>query len=263
MRASLTALLTLVLLAACSQAPVQPVLAQTTPAVTPPPPAAAAAPTRAPAATTTAPPAPAAPPPQAQVQPPAPAAPAQVHEVPVDKDHREVLIHTNYGDITVQLDATQAPRTVKHFLTYVKERYFNGSAFYRVIPGFVIQAGDYTASLDYRTPTLKPIRFEPSALTNQRGSVAMAHDQDPNSANAAFFINLQDNTQQFAPDAGNPGYAVFGQVVAGMDVVDKIAAVETHSVTLLNAEAPYDDVPVKPVKLLKVTLLPMAHAGKP
>ena len=91
----------------------------------------------------------------------------------------------------------------------------------------------------------------------------MAHDQNPNSANAAFFINLQDNTQQLAPDAGNPGYAVFGQVVGGMDVVDKIAAVETHSVTLLNAEAPYEDVPVKPVKILKIMLLPMHPAAKP
>ena len=256
MRVWLTALLTLVLLAACSQAPVQPVPAQTAPAQTTP----VAAPP--PAAATTPPPAPAVAP-APQVQPPGPAVPPPTHEVPVDKAHREVLIHTNYGDITVQLDATQAPVTVKHFLAYVKERYFDGSAFYRVIPGFVIQAGDYTAGLDYRQPTHKPIHFERNALTNQRGSIAMAHDQDPNSANAAFFIDLQDNTPQFAPDAGNPGYAVFGQVVAGMDVVDKIAAVETHSVTLLNADAPYDDVPVKPVKVLKVTLLPMPRAGKP
>ena len=251
MRASLTALSTLVLLAACGQAPVRPAPVQTAPAAIPPP-AAATVPLPAPAV---------APPPQ--IQTPAPATPPPVHEVPVDKDHREVLIHTNFGDITLQLDATQAPVTVRHFLAYVKERYFNGSAFYRVIPGFVIQAGDYTAGLDYRPPRLKPIPFEKNALTNVRGSVAMAHDQDPNSANAAFFINLQDNIQQLAPDAGNPGYAVFGQVVAGMDVVDKIAAVETHTVTLLNAVAPYDDVPVKPVKILKMTLLPMPRARKP
>lgn len=251
MRISLTSLLTLVLLAACSQAPVQPAPVQTAPVTTPPPTTA-----------TTPPPAPAVTPPP-QVQAPAPAAPPPVHEVPMDRYHREVLIHTNFGDITVQLDATQAPITVKHFLAYVKARYFNGSAFYRVIPGFVIQGGDYTADLDYRRPRLKPIPFERNALTNLRGSIAMAHDQDPNSANAAFFIDLQDNIQQLAPDAGNPGYVVFGQVVSGMDVVDKIAAVETHTVTLLNAVAPYDDVPVKPVKILKVTLLPMSRAGKP
>jgi cyclophilin family peptidyl-prolyl cis-trans isomerase len=254
MRASLTALpnlslLALVLLAACSQAPVQPAPAQT-------PPVDEASPYPVP-------PPPTVPPPQ--VQPPtsaAPAAPPPVPEVPVDKDHREVLIHTNYGDITVQLDATQAPLTVKHFLTSVKERYFDGSAFYRVIPGFVIQAGDYAADLSYHPPRHKPVPFEKNTLTNLRGSVAMAH-LDPDSANGAFFIDLADNTPQFIPTPDNPGYAVFGHVVAGMDVVDKIAAVETHSVTLLNAEAPYDDVPVKPVKVLKVTLLPMKSAGKP
>ncbi|HEV2111461.1 MAG TPA: peptidylprolyl isomerase [Gammaproteobacteria bacterium] len=243
--------LAILILSACSQAPVQPAPAQTAPLVTAPRPSAAATPPPAPAV---------APPPQ--VQPPAPAAPAPVQEVPVDKGHREVLIHTNYGNITVQLDATQAPLTVNHFLAYVKERYFDGSAFYRVIPGFVIQGGDYAANLDYHTPKHKPVPFERNTLINLRGSIAMAHDQNPDSANAAFFINLQDNIQQLAPDAGNPGYVVFGQVVAGMDVVDKIAAVDTHSVTLLNAEAPYDDVPVKPVKILKITLLPMPPAAK-
>jgi len=253
MRASLTALLPLALLVACSQAPVQqPAPAQAAPVTAPPP-----------AAATTPPPAPAvAPPPQVQPPAPVPAAPPPVQEVPVDKDHREVLIHTNLGDIVMQLDAAKAPITAKHFLTYVKEHYFDGSAFYRVMPGFVIQAGDYTADMEYRPPTLKPIPFEKNALTNLRGSVAMAH-LEPDSGNAAFFINLQDNTQQLAPFDGNPGYAVFGQVVKGMDVVDKIAAVKTHSVTLLNAPAPYDDVPVKAVKILKVTLLPMPASGKP
>lgn len=253
MRASLTALLTLLLLAACSQAPVQPAPTQTAPPAAAPPPAAATTPAPAPAA---------APPPQ--VQPPAPAAPATpppVVEVPVDKDHREVLIHTNFGDITLQLDATQAPLTVKHFLTYVKTRYFDGSGFYRVIPGFVIQAGDYSADLDYRPPTQKPVPFEKNTLTNLRGSVAMAH-LDPNDANAAFFINLQDNTQELAPSPGNPGYAVFGQVVKGMDVVDKIAAVPTHDQEVLGAAQPYTDVPTKAVKILKVTLLPLP-AKKP
>ena len=251
MRALLTALPTLALLAACSQAPVQPTPAQTAP-VTAPAPVAATPPPPAPAVASS-----------PQVQPPPPATPPPVREVPVDKDHREVLIHTNLGDIVVQLDATQAPLTVKHFLAYVKERYFDSSAFYRVIPGFVIQGGDYTADLDYHAPKHKPIPFESNTLTNQRGSIAMAHDQNPNSANSAFFINLQDNTQQLAPYAGNPGYVVFGQVVAGMDVVDKIAAVETRSVTPLNAAAPYNDVPVKPVKIIKITLLPMTPAGKP
>ncbi|MGE5623945.1 MAG: peptidylprolyl isomerase, partial [Bacillota bacterium] len=175
MRVSLTVLLTLVLIAACSQAPVQPAPVQTAPVTAPPP-----------APATTPPPAPAvAPPPQ--VQPSAPAAPPAVQEVPVDKDHREVLIHTNQGDIVVQLDAVHAPVTARHFLTYVQEHYFDGSAFYRVIPGFVIQGGDYNADLDWRAPKHKAIPFESTTLANLRGSLAMAH-LDPNSANGAFFI---------------------------------------------------------------------------
>jgi peptidyl-prolyl cis-trans isomerase B (cyclophilin B) len=252
MRLSLAALLTLLLLAACSQAPVQPAPAQTAPPATeaspypvPPPPAASA-----PAVI-----------PSTQAQPPAPVTPQPI-EMPVDKDHREVLIHTNQGDIVVQLDAVHAPVTAKHFLTYVQEHYFDGSAFYRVIPGFVIQGGDYNADLDWRAPTHKPIRFESTTLTNQRGSLAMAH-LDPNSANGAFFINLADNTPQFAPTASNPGYAVFGQVVRGMDVVDKIAAMDTHEVTFVDGTAPFEDVPVKTVKILKLTLLPMPVPGKP
>ena len=250
MRASLTALLTLLLLAACGQAPVQPTPAQkappaaeTSPYPVPPPPAASA-----PAVT---------PPPQ--VQAPAPAEPPQPQEAPVDKDHREVLIHTNQGDIVLQLDAVHAPVTARHFLTYVQEHYFDGSSFYRVIPGFVIQGGDYNVDLDWHAPKHKAIPFESTTLSNQRGSIAMAH-LDPNSANGAFFINLADNTPQFT---GSNSYAVFGQVVRGMDVVDKIAAVDTHTVTFVDGRAPFDDVPVKPVKILKVSLLPLPVAGKP
>jgi cyclophilin family peptidyl-prolyl cis-trans isomerase len=250
MRTSLIALLSLILLAACSQAPVQPAPAQAAPVSAPPP-----------AAATTPPPAPAvAPPPQ--VQPPTPATPPQPQEAPVDKDHREVLIHTNQGDIVVQLDAIHAPVTTRHFLTLTQEHYFDGSAFYRVMPDFVIQGGDYNADLDWRAPKHKAIPFESTTLTNQRGSLAMAH-LDPNSANGAFFINLADNTPQFAPTAGNPGYAAFGQVVRGMDVVDKIAALDTHTVTFVDGRTPFEDVPVKPVKILKVLLLPLPVARKP
>jgi cyclophilin family peptidyl-prolyl cis-trans isomerase len=182
----------------------------------------------------------------------------------VDKDHREVLIHTNLGDMVVQLDATQAPNTVKQFLTYVKEHYFDGSGFYRVIPGFVIQGGDYTPDLDYHTPKHKPIAFEPSGLTNQRGSIAMARDENPDSANSTFFINLLDNTQRLGPRPGSPGYAVFGQVVKGMDVVDKIATVETGTEIMNDAgHARFDDVPKQPVNILKVTLLPLPGTTKP
>lgn len=190
------------------------------------------------------------------------ATPTPVTEVPVDKEHRKVFIQTNYGDITVQLDHERAPQTVDNFLRYVKDRYFDKSGFYRVMPGFVIQGGDYTPALDYHPPRYKPIQNESgNGLSNLRGSIAMAHDT-PNSAQAAFFINLVDNRYSLDPRSDGWGYAVFGQVVSGMDVVDKIAAVKTHSVVLVNAPQPYDDVPEAPVKILKITLLPLP-AKKP
>lgn len=247
MRAWHTALLIPVLLAACSQAPVRPAPANTQSA---PPPAAAPAP----AAVQTPPPPPAyTPPPLRPVQ-----------EVPVDKDHREVLIQTNYGDITVQLDATRAPLSVKDFLTYVGEHYYDGSAFYRVVPGFVIQGGDFTSDLKYHQPKHPSIPNESgNGLSNQRGSIAMARDNDPHSANATFYINLVDN-RKLDPRPDRWGYAVFGQVVTGLDVVDKIAAVATGMVTLDNpTHDVFNDVPQQPVKILKVTLLPMPVTGKP
>jgi cyclophilin family peptidyl-prolyl cis-trans isomerase len=241
MRASLTALLTLILLAACSQAPVQPSAAQAATAC--PPPAAA--------------PAPLCPPPPAF-----PMTPVPVQEVPVDKDHPEVKIETNFGDMVVQLDAVRAPLSVKGFLTYVKERYYDGSGFYRVVPRFVIQGGDFTPDLKYHQPKHPSIPNEAgNGLSNLRGSFAMARDNDPHSANATFYINLVDN-RKLDPRPDRWGYAVFGQVVQGMDVVDKIAAVATHSVKPADSTDTFNDVPVDPVKILKVTLLPMP-AGSP
>lgn len=241
MRASVTALLPLILLAACSQAPVQPSAAQATTACPPP----AVAP--------------------AAVCPPPPAfpmTPVPVQEVPVDKDHPEVKIETNFGDMVVQLDASRAPLSVKDFLTYVKERYYDGSGFYRVVPGFVIQGGDFTSELTYHKPKHAQIPNESgNGLSNLRGSFAMARDNDPHSANATFYINLVDN-RKLDPRPDRWGYAVFGQVVQGMDVVDKIAAVTTHSVQPKGALEPFNDVPVDAVKILKVSLLPLP-AAKP
>jgi len=244
MRASLTALLPLILLAACSQAPVQPAPAQAQACLPP-----AAAPAPAPVAATPA--------------PTYPMTPVPVQEVAVDKDHREVKIETNFGDMVVQLDATRAPLSVKDFLTYVGERYYDGSGFYRVVPGFVIQGGDYTSDLKYHKPKHPSIPNEAgNGLSNLRGSFAMARDGDPHSANATFYINLKDN-RKLDPRPDRWGYAVFGQVVQGMEVVDKIAAVSTHSVTLQDKyHETFDDVPVDAVQILKVTLLPMP-SGSP
>ena len=248
MRASPAALLILALVAACSQAPVNPMGAPSAP------PSAAVAQ--------------AAPPPQACPSPPPADQPPpvpMVQEVPVDKDHREVLIQTNYGDITVQLDATRAPLSVKDFLSYVTEHYYDGQAFYRVVPGFVIQAGEYSADFKYRKPNHPDIPNESgNGLLNQRGSIAMAREDSPHSANSVFYINVGDNSKRLAPRPDRWGYAVFGQVVAGMDVVDKIAAVPTGMVALHNASHDvFNDVPKQPVTILKATLLPMPPAGRP
>lgn len=239
MRASLTALLPLILLAACSQAPVQPSATQAAAACPPP----AATP--------------------AAVCPPPPAfpmTPVPVHEVPVDKDHPEVKIETNFGDMVVQLDATRAPLSVQDFLTYVKERYYDGSGFYRVVPGFVIQGGDFTSDLKYHQPKHPSIPNEAgNGLSNLRGSFAMARDNDPHSANATFYINLVDN-RKLDPRPDRWGYAVFGQVVQGMAVVDKIATVATHSVKPADSPDTFNDVPVEAVKILKVSLLSLPAA---
>ena len=227
-------------LIACSQAPVQSRSATSVAAICPPPVAT---------------PAPVTPPPPMLANP---AAPVPVHAVPVDKDHREVKIETTLGDMVVQLDATRAPLTVRSFLTYVKQRYYDGSAFYRVVPGFVIQGGDFTADLDYRKPRHPAVPNESgNGLSNLRGRFAMARGDYPHSGNTAFYINLVDN-RKLDPRPDRWGYAVFGQVVQGMDVVDKIASVATHTVTIVDSPQPFNDVPVKPVRIIRIRLLPLS-----
>lgn len=238
--------LALLALTACSQALVRqaPMQAQACPAPV-------VAPAPAPAAPT--------PPP-----PSYPSVPVPVQEVPVDKDHRLVKIETNFGDMVVQLDATRAPLSVKSFLTYAKEHYYDGSSFYRVVPGFVIQGGDFTSDLSYHKPKHPPVPDEAgNGLSNLRGSFAMARDDYPHSGNATFYINLVDN-RKLDPRPDRWGYAVFGQVVEGMDVVDKIAAVTTHTVSLMQPNLQeYNDVPVQPVKIIKISLLPLPGTAKP
>src|SRR5215469_4220910 len=139
----------------------------------------------------------------------------------------KVLMETTSGNITIALDDAHAPKTVQNFLRYVKEHHFDGTIVYRVEPGFVIQAGSYEAGGGYRG-THEPIPLEANnGLKNLRGTLAMART-DPETATAEFFINLADNHEldHRASDTGNTtGYAVFGKVVSGMSVVDRIAAV--------------------------------------
>ena len=169
-------------------------------------------------------------------------------------DSPKVLIETSLGDITLELDHVRAPVTVDNFLRYVNEGHFDGTVVYRVVPGFVIQAGSYDADAQAR-PVHEPIALEANnGLKNVRGAVAMARSGEPASATAEFFIDLVDNPRlNHKPgDADNStGYAVFGRVTSGMDVVDKIASVRLGD----NGPMP-GAAPVNPILIRKVSLVP-------
>ena len=140
----------------------------------------------------------------------------------------QVSIITNKGSFTLELDLASAPITVKNFLTYVRGGYYSNTLFHRVIPGFVAQAGGYTTGLIKKPGQLDPIELESNkGLSNSRSTVAMARTNVFNSATSEFYVNLVNNTFLDYKNAANPGYAVFGTVVQGMDVVDAIAAVPT------------------------------------
>lgn len=167
-----------------------------------------------------------------------------------------LLISTSMGDITLQLDAARAPKSVANVLRYTKEKHYDGTAFYRVAKGFVIQMGSFDAKGKGR-PVHAPVAFEgANGLSNLRGTVALAHAEDPNSAVADFFINLSNNTplDHQDGDPGKVGYTVFGQVVSGMDVVDAIAVVPVGD----NGPMP-GQAPVTPILIKKVSVLPAAH----
>lgn len=152
-----------------------------------------------------------------------------------------IKFETSLGDFTIELFADKAPVTAKNFLQYVDEGHFGGTVFHRVIPGFVIQGGGMTADLGQK-PTRKPIENEATnGLKNLRGTLSMARTNDINSATSQFFVNLTDNAFLDHQGPRNFGYAVFGKVVEGMDVIDAIAAVKTGS------KRGHDDVPLEPV----------------
>src|SRR5690349_4420070 len=143
--------------------------------------------------------------------------------------HPVVELDTTMGKVTIELDSEKAPISTKNFLEYVNSGFYNGTIFHRVIPGFMVQGGGFTPDLTEKT-TREPIRNEAgNGLSNQRGTIAMARTQDPDSATAQFFINVVDNStkldRRYAADGA--GYAVFGKVISGMDVADKIVAVKT------------------------------------
>jgi len=160
-----------------------------------------------------------------------------------------VRLATSMGDILVELDRAKAPKTVENFVQYVNAGHYDGTVFHRVIDTFMIQGGGMTADMAEK-PTRSPIALESrNGLQNKRGTVAMARTMAPDSATAQFFINLKDNAFLDQPNARDgQGYAVFGAVVAGMDVVDKIKSVRTGD------KGPHQNVPVEPIIIRKATM---------
>jgi cyclophilin family peptidyl-prolyl cis-trans isomerase len=156
-----------------------------------------------------------------------------------------IRFQTTLGDFTVELLADEAPISVENFQRYVREEFFDGLIFHRVIPGFMIQGGGLDENLREKEEGKRaPIRNEHgNGLTNDKGTIAMARTGDPHSATSQFFINHKDNAFL---DQG-AGYAVFGKVIGGMDVVDKIAGVRTGSKRPADGGRPMDNVPVEPV----------------
>lgn len=164
-----------------------------------------------------------------------------------------VEIVTNQGNIVLALDPAKAPKSVANFLNYAKEGFYNGTIFHRVIPGFMIQGGGFTANF-VQKPTNRPIANEAhNGLSNTRGTIAMARTSNPNSATSQFFINVADNDflNYSGPTAQGAGYAVFGQVTSGMDVVDKIVKIPT------GGQGPFpQDVPKQTVLIESIKVLP-------
>jgi len=161
-----------------------------------------------------------------------------------------VVLTTNYGDITLELNSEKAPNTVENFVSYVKDGFFDGTIFHRIIDNFMVQGGGFTIDMEQKK-TEAPIKNEAdNGLSNEIGTIAMARTMDPHSATAQFFINVADNgfLDHKSKDMHGWGYAVFGKVSAGMDIVDKIKAVATTS------KQGHQDVPVEPVIITSAAL---------
>lgn len=167
----------------------------------------------------------------------------------------QARLNTSLGSITVELADDKAPKTVENFLGYVRDGFYNGTIFHRVIDGFMIQGGGFNSNFQQK-PTHAPIPNEAdNGLKNVRGTIAMARTSDPHSATAQFFINVKDNPalDHRSPTSQGWGYTVFGHVVGGMDVVDKIRQMPTGVGGPGNQ---FSDVPKTPVIITSVTLLP-------
>ncbi len=170
-----------------------------------------------------------------------------------DKTASKVLIKTNLGEMTVELYPDKAPKSVENFLAYVNGKFYDGTIFHRVIDNFMIQGGGFTPELRQKATRPAIENEAKNGLSNSRGTLAMARTGDPNSATAQFFINVVDNPRlDFTSEANGStwGYCVFGKVISGLDVVDKIKAVPT------GAQGPFkSDVPTTPVVIEKISVI--------
>ncbi len=160
-----------------------------------------------------------------------------------------VLLTTNHGQITLELDADKAPKTVENFLNYVKSGHYDGTIFHRVIDGFMIQGGGFSPDMRQK-PTEDPVENEANnGLTNDRYTIAMARTSDPHSASAQFFINVNDNDFLNFPGSDGWGYCVFGKVTSGTEVVDTIGKVETGRRSMFS-DVPTEDVVIEKAEIV-------------
>lgn len=183
---------------------------------------------------------------QAESEPVVEPTPAEIPELQLPVNP-VVNMATTLGDITIELDLEQAPKTVQNFLQYVDDGFYKGTIFHRVIPGFMIQGGGLTPNLTQKPTRPSIVNESGPALRNKRGTIAMARMTPPNSATCQFFINLVDNPTLDIDGLYAPGYAVFGKVISGMDVVDRIAKVQIRQIN-----PSLTHVPVQPVIIERV-----------
>ena len=167
-----------------------------------------------------------------------------------------VIMETSLGPIEIELNPEQAPITVENFVDYTNKGFYDGTIFHRVIPGFMAQGGGFEANMSQK-PTSAPIKNESNnGLKNKRGTIAMARTSAPNSATSQFYINLVDNDFLNGTNS-KPGYTVFGQVINGMDIVDKMTKIPT------GRSGPHGDVPKETITIKSVTLKPAAKTDSP
>jgi cyclophilin family peptidyl-prolyl cis-trans isomerase len=184
-----------------------------------------------------------------------PAAPAIPDAKPAEniqplKGIVKVTLETSKGTLELELDADKAPLSVANFVNYAKKGHYDGTIFHRVIPGFMIQGGGFTADMQQK-PTDKAIQCESkNGLKNTKGTLAMARTSDPHSATSQFFVNVKDNSFLDFPGQDGWGYCVFGKVTKGMEVVEAIVAAPSTT------KAPHQNVPVDPITITKVTVAP-------